>query len=441
MAETKEKPTLQQKLKQRKFHQPRRAVTLIYYVLSKLFILNKYKPHITIEDDINDCKGACFLVWNHLSRLDHSYLIDAAYPRRISIVAGYPEFFRSHLHTVFKLNQILPKKNYTQDIPGMKAMQSILNQGGCVAFSPEGMSSIYGTNQPVVPGSGHYLKHYGYPVYFMEMRGQYLTNTKVCLDERIGRTEATMKLLFTPEDLERMSDQEVEDELNRVFRHNDYLWGKEKHIKWTKMDNACDRLSDICYKCPKCGAEIQMEIKGNTMWCKACGNGVKVNEYYDFEPLHEGDVFPETPAAWYRMERADVIKAIRADKNYSYTVPVTVGYQPPYRYVKDKMKTTAPCGKGDITFDHTGIHFTGEKLGQPFKFDLSYEIIYSLVIERATDIFGLYVGGEWYEFTPEEPVVGKLILITEEMHRLHYNIWKNFPWESDLYENMEMPEK
>ena len=443
MAESKkqEKKTLQQQLKERKYHQPNGFFYWVYYFLSKLFILRKYKPHITIQDDINECKTACFLIWNHLSRLDHSYLIDAAYPRKINIVAGYAEFFRSHLHTVFKMNQCLPKKNYTQDIAGMKAMQSILNQGGCVAFSPEGMSSIYGTNQPVVPGSGHYLKHYGYPVYFMEMRGQYLTNTKVCLDERICRTEATMKLLFSSEDLERMTDQEVEDKLNEVFRHDDYAWGKERHLKWTKMENSCERLDDICFKCLKCGAEIQMDSKGDTIRCKVCGNGARVNEYYEFEPLTEDAVLPESPAAWFRWERKEIIKAIREDANYSYTVPVTVGYQPPYEYVKDKTKTTRPCGKGNITFDHQGIHFTGEKLCEPFTFDLSYEIVFSLVIERATDVFGLYVKGEWYEFYPEEPVVGKLILITEEMHRLHYNIWKNFPWESDLYEGMELPEK
>ncbi|MBR5738747.1 MAG: hypothetical protein IKY02_02020 [Lachnospiraceae bacterium] len=443
MAESnqKAKKTLQQKLKERKYHPPKGIITGLYFFLSKLFILRKYKPHITIEDDINECKTACFLVWNHLSRLDHSYLIDAAYPRKINIVAGYAEFFRSHLHTVFQLQQILPKKNYTQDIAGMKAMQSILNQGGCVAFSPEGMSSIYGTNQQVVPGSGHYLKHYCFPVYFMEMRGQYLTNTKVCLDERICRTEATMKLLFSPEDLERMTDQEVEDKLNEAFRHDDYAWGKERHLKWTKMENSCERLSDICFRCPKCGADLQMDAHGDTIRCKVCGNGARVNEYYEFEPLIPDAVLPESPAAWFRWERGQIIREIREDKDYSVTIPVGLGYQPPYEYVKSKVLTTTLCGKGEITFDHQGIHFTGEKLGKPFTFHLSYETVFSLVIERATDVFGLFVGGEWYEFYPEEPIVGKLILITEEMHRLHFNIWKNFPWESDLYEGVEMPEK
>ncbi len=431
-----QKKTLQQKLKERKFKIPNPFFYWIYYFLMGKFIMQKYKPHIKIIDDINECKGACFLIWNHLSRLDHAYMMAATYPRRLNIVAGYVEFFRSHLHTVFRLNQILPKKNYTQDIAGMKAMQSIINQGGCVCFAPEGMSSIYGTNQPIVPGTGHYLKHYRIPVYYIECRGQYCTNTKVCLDERINRTEATLRLLYTPEQLDEKTDEEVQDEINALFRHDEYEWTKKQHLKWTKMDRSCERLSDICFRCPKCGKDLTMDAHGDTIKCRACGNGARVNAYYEFEPLTEDAVLPESPSKWVRWERYGIIREIRKDPDYSFSTEVELGYVPPYHWIPDK-KASEPCGRGVITFDHQGIHFTGTKLGEPFSFDLSYETVYSLIIEVATDIFGLYVGGDYYEFRPDEPSVGKMLLITEEMHRLHYNIWKNFPWEADLYEGLD----
>jgi hypothetical protein len=44
--------------------------------------------------------------------------------------------------------------------------------------------------------------------------------------------------------------------------------------------------------------------------------------------------------------------------------------------------------------------------------------------------------GDFYEFTPEIPAVGKMLLLTEEMHRLHVNEWKNFPWNAFMYENV-----
>ena|GEM_PF-5148823 len=33
-------------------------------------------------------------------------------------------------------------------------------------------------------------------------------------------------------------------------------------------------------------------------------------------------------------------------------------------------------------------------------------------------------------------MTGKVILLTEEMHRLHVNTWKNFPWYSRMYEGL-----
>ena len=127
-------------------------------------------------------------------------------------------------------------------------MNSIIRQGGCVAFSPEGMSSIYGTNQPIVPGTARFIKHFRIPVYFVKLKGSYLTSTKVCLDERYGRVEAELSLLFTPEDLERMSDDEVTDRLNEAFHFDDYEWAKEQKIKWKHKTGMCTRLSDICLR-------------------------------------------------------------------------------------------------------------------------------------------------------------------------------------------------
>ena len=126
MNDKKARQTLQEKLKNRKYKTPGRFVTGLYNLIGSTVLLPKYNPHIEVIDDINEEKGACFLVWNHLSRLDHLFTMKAAYPRRYNMVAGYSEFFRGHLHTVFRLNRILPKKVFTLDRGGIKAISSIL---------------------------------------------------------------------------------------------------------------------------------------------------------------------------------------------------------------------------------------------------------------------------------------------------------------------------
>ena len=53
-----------------------------------------------------------------------------------------------------------------------------------------------------------------------------------------------------------------------------------------------------------------------------------------------------------------------------------------------------------------------------------------------TDVtfFAIYYQGKYYDIFPKEPVVGKVLLTVEEMHRMHVNAWKNFPW-MDTYKD------
>ena len=107
----KEKLGLRAKLKKRKYRRPNPFLYFIYWFACKFIILRKLKPEFYYEARVADCKGPCFLIWNHLSRIDHAYLTVAAWPKRINIWAAWVEFFRSHLAVVFRLNLILPKKN------------------------------------------------------------------------------------------------------------------------------------------------------------------------------------------------------------------------------------------------------------------------------------------------------------------------------------------
>lgn len=428
----KHKKTIDEQLYARTYKQPSHLVYWLYKVISWPAILKKYQPKITIKDNINDCKGPCFLIWNHLSRIDHAYLLHAIYPRRMNILAGYNEFFRSHLHGVFHLMSILPKRNYANDILGVKAMMGIVKKGGCIAFSPEVMSSIYGTNQPVVVGTGHLLKHFDIPVYFLKMRGEYLANTKVCLDERVGHCEAELSLLFTPEKLNQMTNEEVEDAINLAFKNDDYEYAKQIHVKWETNGRICEHLNDICYKCPKCGEELAMDAHDDQIKCTHCGNGATMNDYYEFEPFDPSCVIPESPSKWVALERQDIIREIRADPAYSYSIKAKVGFLPHDHYLKHQA-TSEIQGEGTFTIDHAGVHFAGSRKGQPYSFTLTYHDIFSLVLVTDVQRFAVYVGQEYVEFFPEKPCVGKLLLLTEEMHRLHVNTWKAFPWDAYMY--------
>ncbi|MBR1891296.1 MAG: 1-acyl-sn-glycerol-3-phosphate acyltransferase [Clostridia bacterium] len=420
-------------LERRKYHVTNRFYYWIYRTLMS-FPAMKFHAKYTREVDLKREKGPCFVIFNHLSRIDHNYVMTACYPKRLNMLAGYSEFFRSHLHTVFKMNNVLPKKNYSRDVLGTKAIMSIIKQGGSVTFAPEGLATNDGMNKPIVPGTGGMLKKFGVPVYFCELRGQYLQNTKVCLDVRSGKTFATTKLLFSAEDLKTLTVEEIDQKINEAFRHDEYAWQKEKHIRWKTNGRSCERLDGLLFRCPKCGEYFKMKGEGDKIECLNCGNGATVDDYYDFHPF-DGSVIPfETQSEWARWERAQIIKEIRKDQNYRYVERVKIGRLPNDRYMKD-LKTSEIVGEGTLTIDHTGMSYEDDA-DKTLNFFLDYTKLYTLITEVDSSFFNLYVDGEYTDVFPQEHHSAIMITyLVEEMHRLHVNYYKNFPWFDYMYED------
>ena len=434
----KKEKNLQDELARRRYKIPNPFLYFIYYAVGKTHLLGaKYHPHFKVIDKLPK-KGPCFVIWNHQSRRDHTFITSICWPRRISIVAGYNEFFRSHLQWAFKMARIIPKKVFVQnDMSGVRGIRDIIKQGGVVAFSPEGTSSIFGDNQPIVPGTGRFLQAFGVPVYTVSLKGSYLTNNKVCADDRLGEVFAELRLLFSPEDLKNLKPDQIEEKINEDFHHDDYEWNKTAHIAYKSNGQICTNLHDILYKCPRCGAEFEMEASGSHIRCNKCGNEAMMDDYYEFHKKDDSVVIFDTPTKWAHWERKQIIDEIRKDPNYSMTVNVKVGYLPKDHFVKDKA-TTEICGEGVYRVDHQGVHFKGTKLGEPWEFDIDYKQLWSYPMTVDVTIFSLYVNDEYYDFYPETRCVGKLLMLTEEMHRLHINKWKNFPWFDDLYEGKEL---
>lgn len=427
---------LHAELAKRKFKKPNIIPYFIYYVVGRTKLLGaKYHPHLKVIDKLPK-KGPAFLIWNHQSRRDHTFLTTMAWPRKLSIVCEYNSFFRKHLAWPFKMMRIIPKKVFANDMISMRAINNIVKQGGIIALSPEGTSSIFGDNQPIVPGTGRLLQVYGIPVYCAYLQGSYLTNNKICSDDRIGKVYGQMKLLFKPEDLKKMTPLEIEDRINLEFKHDDYKWNKIHHIKYNSNGMICTNLADMLYKCPKCGHEFEMEAQGDYIKCKHCGNGATMDDYYDFHP-YEGSLIPDTPSDWVHKERLDIIDEIRRDPNYSFKVKCKLGTLPKDHLVAKEV-TSEIVGEGEFEINHSGVHFRGIKNGEPFNFDLDYKQIQTYPMTVDLTIFSLYIKEGYYDFYPEIRCVGKVLMLTEEMHRLHVNTFKNFPWFDYMYEGKEL---
>jgi len=436
----KEKLTLQQQVARRPIAPASNFIWFLYGCLARMpFFAPKYHPTYIIKDHPKDCPTGCFVIWNHLSRRDYLFLKNMLAPRKFSMVAGYSEFFRSHLAPLFKLARIVPKKPmYSNDYASVGAMMKLIKQGEIVTFSPEGTSSIFGDNQPCTPGTARFLKKMNVPVYCADYRGLYLESNKVDIEDKPGKCEITLYKLFTPEDLQKMSPEEIDTKINETFHHDDYEWNKVKQYKYKGKGKMCSHLDDMIYECPKCGKRWTMVANKDQIQCSECGNGFSLDEYYNMTPLIEDAVIASTPSKWSQWERQNIIKEIRKDPNFEFKGHYPIGGLPKYKYLKNH----AICeiqGEADFIINHEGIHIIGTRNGEPCEIHMSYKDVYTPCVEDDLQCLTFYPDGESTDVIVKDKKGGYIIMLIQEMHRLHVNTWKNFPWFDYMYENLDEP--
>ena len=131
----KERLTIAQQLDKRKYKTPSGITWFFYALLARSpFFGPKYHVTYKVIDDINKYKGPAFIIWNHQSRRDYLFLKNLIAPHKFNMLAGYQEFFRKKFVWLFKVAQVIPKKNFTNDPKSIRAMDSIIKSGGTIGW-------------------------------------------------------------------------------------------------------------------------------------------------------------------------------------------------------------------------------------------------------------------------------------------------------------------
>ena len=417
------KKTLDQKLHSRKLKKPGILYIILGYVW-KLLFYKKYNINVTYKTDIKKVKGPIILLSNHASRLDYMFTALPLLPKKFNFIAGYNEFFRSHLAGIFKIMNVIPKKNFTADIYTIKEVTRIIKKKGNIILYPEGMSSISGANQPVAVGTGKFIKHFKLPVYYSLIKGGYLTSPKYDLKERLGRVEVEYDILLTPEEIEKLSPTEIEDLINKTLYHDDYAWNKEQKNEYKVGNSVAHNLHHLLYWCPRCGKEFTMKGEFNKIYCTSCNNGATITNTYEMIPFDDTCIIPATQTEWFNKERALAKEEIK-DPNFKLTEKVKLGVLPLYKNLKNQA-TSEIVGEGLITLNHDGLTYNGTYNNEVVEMHIGIKELPTYGMCTDLTRFYTFYKGKFIEFYPEGETVEKWFLTTESLHRLHNGKWRDF---------------
>lgn len=424
------KKNLHEKLYSRRIHKPNSFLYWVIYRLAILVYKKKYGMHRNIVDDPRKENGPIIVVANHASRNDYLFAAMPLYPIKFNFLAAYNEFFRINLALLFRVMQLIPKRQFYGDSYAAFEIIRLVKQEKCnVAFYPEGLSSIGGANQPVAPGTGKLLKLLKVPVYSVVTSGAYLIQPKYKfgLKERYARTDTTIKRLFTPEELKELSVEEIEDRVNTALYNDDYEWAKDNNIVYKENgEGIAEDLEALLYKCPKCGHEFEIETKGNIIRCKHCGNEAYIENNYTIHPKDENSLIPTTQKKWFDYIRIKEKEAIEKDPDYKFETETTLGVIPFDHFLK-KGKTAKIVGTGKLTLSKKdGFSYVGTMDGKPYEIHMSNHDLYTFVMCYNADIIHFFYGGELRQFTfKTKGMAAKVLLIQNELHRLEGGVWQN----------------
>lgn len=424
------KKDIKTELINRKINKPNPVLMTIG--MNVLGIMNKsYKVDFSYDYDPRAIKNQpTILLSTHASRLEFIYAIYGFKRKDINVVCGFQNIVKKGLYPLFINLGVISKYLYQPDIMCVKNMFRVLKRGGAIGLFPEGIQSTSGSTHPINPATAQFIKSSKANIVVCTTRGAYLATNRYSQDRKKGYIGVNYSLLFTPEMLTKLSEDEIYKLLLEKFAYNDFEFNRVARNKYIGKKPNAFGLDKILYKCPDCKEEHTLYIDNDSIACKKCGFKVRVNEYYDFVDL-KGNSCPSNIDEWYKWQRRCVANEVINDK-FKLTLSGKLCILKLDKLRKDPDNRETLC-QGDAVLTNRGLSFLGELNEKKVEYEFNATSLYSLTYSTK-GFLEFYHNNDYYMIFPNnsENCLIKWTLASEEIHNLYDERWKTAC--ADVYE-------
>ena len=376
-------------------------------------IMLRGKQYKVEKIGMEELKPPYLLLSNHMHFIDFELTAQATWPHPVSNVVSID----GYVIKWFLLEWIgaIATRKFTTDIPLVKSIRHVLNRGDILAMYPEARYTPAGTLAFLPDSLGKLIRMNKVPVVAVVHHGNHLYAP--FWDFRHKRKvpfHTTLKLILTPEEIVKMSVEEINQKLREELAYDDYAYQKEKGIKITEPFRA-QGLHQVLYQCPHCKTEFQMDSAGAELFCKACGKRWTWREDGYLE-ANEGETEFDHIPDWFAWQRQEVRREIEEGR-YHFEDEVDVYSLPRvWRYI--------PLGKAKLT--HTiegGFTLEGFYRGKRWFIHRTPAMTNSLHVEYdfgpidKRDYLDISTENDSFYCAPsKENVITKLAFATEELY-------------------------
>ena len=416
------KKNLKENLINRKIKKPN--IVLMTITMWVLGLLNKlYKVKFSYDYNPKSLGDhPTILLSSHASRLEFIYTLYGFKRKDVNMVCGYQNILQRGIYHFFIGLGVISKYLYQPDILCVKHMLRVLKRNGTIGLFPEGIQSTSGSTHPINPATAQFIKSSKANVVVATSKGAYLATNRYSSDRKKGYVGIEYSLLFTPDMLKTLSEEEIYRLILEKISYNDFAFNKiARHQYVGKKPNAFG-IDKILYKCPHCHAEHTLRVENDTVICCACEFRVRVNEYYDLVDATAKSV-PDDINEWYQWQRRCVADEVR-DEHFEMTLQGSL-----CELRLDKLRKSPKDRKvlsvGQAKLTTHGLLFTGTLDGQTVNFDFDARSVYSLTFSTK-GFLEFYYKNDYYVLVPDdkEQCLIKWTLAAEEIHNLYDEKWR-----------------
>ena len=249
------------------------------YLLCTPFLRRKF--NLTHEDLRVD--GPVLLVSNHACAYDPLLVAFSLWDKPVYYVASEHLFRMGIFSRILEyLVAPIPRRKASSGMDTVKACLRHLKAGHSICLFAEGEQCWAGQNIPIFPATGKLAKSSGATLVTYRLEGAYLSLPRWGKRIRTGKVYAHPVGIYPPEELKRMTPQEINELINRDIAEDAWERQRKDPVAYRGKRRA-EGMERAVYLCPRCQRVGTLQTKGNRIFC-GCGLDLEYTETGFFNP-------------------------------------------------------------------------------------------------------------------------------------------------------------
>ncbi|MBR5451886.1 MAG: VTT domain-containing protein [Clostridia bacterium] len=348
--------------------------------------------HIKSVNKVGKLQGPAIVLCSHGSFID--FIFSASLLRKFSpnFIVARLYFYDRVLNWLIRSIGGFPKSMFAMDTESTKNCIRVLKNDGILGMMPEARLSTTGRFEDIQKSTFSFIKKSGVPVYTILFNGDYLADPKWGKGFRRGSVvEATLDILYTADEVAKLSVEEIEKGITERLYYNEFEWLESRPNLKYRSRRIAEGLENILNTCPKCHKKHTLITKKDKVFCEDCGYLTSLDNRYSFDE----DFTFKNLAEWYDWQKAEMLEEITENENFSLSCEVEL------RLPSSGRGLTRQAGKGVCKLSRSGLEYSGSKDGEDFEIQFPIERVYRLLFGAGQN-FEIYNGTEILFFVPQD---------------------------------------